>query len=102
MKADKKNNIHLYGSTIYDAVSILKTMRDKMNDRYKEMEDKGMTDIDGTKYKRWVIIIEEMAFLMQSKEKIDDPSGYYNQDGTPKQVKACDYVLSLLTEISAM
>ena len=102
MKADKKNNIHLYGSSIYDAVSILKTMRDKMNDRYKEMEYKGMTDIDGTKYKRWVIIIEEIAFLMQSKEKIDDPSGYCNQDGTPKQVKACDYVLSLLTEISSM
>ena len=102
MKEDKKNNIHLYGSTIFHAVNILTNMRDKMNERYKEMEEKGMTDIEGTKYKRWVIIIEEMAFLMQSKEKIDDPSGYYNQDGTPKQVKACDYVLSLLTEISAM
>ena len=49
-------------------------MRDEMKRRYQELESKGLTDISDTKYRRWVLIIEEMAFLLQNKEKISDPT----------------------------
>lgn len=71
---DPKNNIGLYGTNITEAVSILSHVRDEMNRRYAELEKKWLTDISETKYKRIVVLIEEMAFLMQSTEKIDEPT----------------------------
>lgn len=72
-KSDPKK-IPLYGSTITEATNILLALKKEMNNRYLELESKGLTSIEWTKYKRVVIMIEEMAFLMQSTEKIDDPT----------------------------
>lgn len=74
LKTEKKNNIYAYGSTIHEAISIIISLRDEMKRRYQELESKGLTDISDTKYRRWVLIIEEMAFLLQNKEKISDPT----------------------------
>lgn len=53
---------------------MLITAKEMMLDRYTEMEKKGITDISEDSSKpRFIIMIEEMAFLMQSKTKMEDP-----------------------------
>lgn len=71
---DRKMNIAMYWNTIEEAISMLITAKEMMLDRYTEMEKKGITDISEDSSKpRFIIMIEEMAFLMQSKTKMEDP-----------------------------
>jgi len=70
----KENNIIMYWTSIEEAVSMLTVVRQMMMDRYQKMEEKWINDIsEDKKYKRIVTIIEEMAFIMQSKTKMEDP-----------------------------
>lgn len=74
LKADPKNKIVMYGNTIEEAVSLLIVSREMMLNRYTDLEKNGQSDIsEDTAYQRFVLIIEEMAFLMQSKTKMEDP-----------------------------